>query len=124
VNEHLRTWTNNFGPVSMRLDLWDTGRTRDGKSELHYALWMSDRHGSAIFEGDEYWPSPLTAIDSDESAAGLLAFLSDDGESLAYARHDDDTEAAARYTTKQRRLLAENHEYLALWERELEGEEG
>jgi hypothetical protein len=124
VYDHLRTWTNHpTDSVSMRLDLWDTGRTRDGKSELRYALWICDGDltqfgNSALFEGEEFWPSPMDAIDSDHTAAALLSFMAADGESIAYG----DEERAERYTPKQRELLTGTRELISLWELELDGE--
>jgi len=121
--EHLRTWTNYpTTSVSMRLDLWDTGRTRDGKSELRYAFYLQDGRDAAIFEGEDFWPSPLHAIDSDTAAAGLLGFLGYDGESLAFD-HGEPADCAERYTQKQRELLANNHELIGLWSYELANEE-
>jgi hypothetical protein len=124
--EHLGTWT--FAPTetfSARLDLWDTGRTRDGKSELRYALWLCDGDltllgQSAIFEGEDFYPSPLHAIDSDVTAAALVSFLAADGEAIRFAPDDDYADARAHgYTEKQRELLASNYELLSLWEMEL-----
>ena len=85
--DHLRTWTTELDrDTSARLDLWDTGRTRDGKTELRYALAiipLSDVCAPVvIFDGEQFWPSPLHAIDSDESAAALLGFFAADGESM------------------------------------------
>ena len=45
----------------------------NGNSLLSYELI---HNGITIFEGDEYCPSPLHCIDSDESVGGLLHFLS------------------------------------------------
>jgi hypothetical protein len=124
VYEHLNTWTAYpTDAVSFRLDLWDTGRTRDGKSELRYALFIyagtPDGDDTALFEGEDFRPSPLHAIDSDETAAGLLSFFSNDGERLAYGYDAD--ELIERYTAKQRELLEANRELLSLWQYELEG---
>jgi len=127
--EHLGTWTESpTDALSMRLDLWDTGRTDGyGKSKLRYALWIcegnpADLNGtSAIFDGEDYCPSPLIAIDSDEAAGGLLAFFAADGETIRF--HDGlNVEMAGRYSKKQRELLESNYEHLGLWSSELEGE--
>jgi hypothetical protein len=56
------------------LKLWDTRRAdRYGKAILAYKLYDN---GQLIFKGDDFHCSPLHAIDSDETVAGLLAFLS------------------------------------------------
>ena len=122
--EHLRTWTANpTDSVSFRLDLWDTGRTRDGKSELRYALFVLEGSAadgqSAIFEGEDFHCSPLHAIDSDETAAALLSFFAHDGEMMSYGHEMEESS----YSIKQRTLLESNHELLSLWSYELEGAE-
>jgi hypothetical protein len=56
------------------LKLWDTHRSdRYGKSILAYKLYDN---GRLIFKGDDFHCSPLRAIDSNETVASLLAFLS------------------------------------------------
>jgi len=74
MSDHVRTWTAE----EFRLDLWDTGRTRDGKSVLHYALFDGTQpYGKGIvFEGEDFCASPMHAIDSDATVAALLSFLS------------------------------------------------
>jgi len=125
--EHLRTWVNtvDFVGWTVRLDLWDTGRTRDGKSELRYALAFVPEPATdltrrvVIFDGEEYWPAPSIAIDSDESAGGLLSFFAHDGESLSLGYSDDDS-LSGRYDTEQQRLLIEQYEAVSTWSTELE----
>src|SRR4029077_3024071 len=117
--DHLGTWTNyptTWG--AMRLDLWDTGRTRDGKSELRYTLYLRESGNAAVIDGEDFYPSPLHAIDSDETAAALLCFMAADGESLAYS--GDDADCFDRYRPIQRYLLRTFREHLAIWESELE----
>jgi hypothetical protein len=128
--EHLRTWTFDSGYLAARIDLWDTGRTRDGKSELRYALHVLEGKASdldsrsAIYEGEDFWPSPLHAIDSDATAAALLSFFVADGESIRWAPDSDYADERARgYTEKQRELLSAQYETLSLWASELEGAE-
>ena len=72
---HIRTW---FVEGEFRLDIWDTGRTRNGKSLLRYALfdYQQPIGKGMIFEGEDFCPSPLHAIDSDRTVGALLGFLS------------------------------------------------
>jgi hypothetical protein len=127
--DHLRAWTTELDrDTSARLDLWDTGRTRNGKSELRYALAIIPHSDTCspvvIFDGEEFWPSPLHAIDSDETAAALLSFFVADGESIRYAPDSDYADERARdYTERQRETLESNHELLSVWQNELEGAE-
>jgi hypothetical protein len=91
--EHVKT----FSQDGFRLDLWDTGHTDEyGKSILHYALFDEQQpNGKGIvFEGTGYRPSPLHAIDSDESVAGILSFLS-------LGEGDTDSEYFDNYTETQ-----------------------
>jgi hypothetical protein len=56
------------------LKLWDTHRSdRYGKTILAYKLFDN---GRLIFKGDDFHCSPLHALDSNATVAGLLAFLS------------------------------------------------
>jgi len=118
--EHLNTWTPNGFPSACeaRLDLWETGRTRDGKHELRYALWLMAEGRSATIEGEDFWPSPLHALDSDESAAGLLGFLAYDAEALRFGT--DDELIIQRYSERQRELLERLGDELSMWSSELE----
>lgn len=107
-NEHLKTWRRD----GFSLSLWQTGRTdRWGKSILAYQL--SD-HGTVIFTGSDYHCSPMHAIDSDEAAEGLLAFLSlRDG--------DTDDEYFAAYTPTQLAFRDSSRcEELSLWQFDLQ----
>lgn len=66
-----------------------------GKSELHYVLFdETEPFGRGIvFEGDDFHPSPLHAVDSDETVAALLGFLSlrpGDTDSEYFADYSDD----------------------------------
>ena len=66
----IRTWEQD----DFRLQLFDTGRTNHyGKSVLAYEFAHQD---IIIFEGEDFACSPLHAIDSDETVASLLTFLS------------------------------------------------
>lgn len=72
------------GP-QFRLKIWDTHRTAfGGKSRLGYRLSMGVGGESpvgnpaawkVIFEGEDFGCSPLHAVDSDETIAGIMGFL-------------------------------------------------
>src|SRR5262249_41773569 len=112
--EHLGTWNRDLDArTSVRLDLWDTGRVGDGKSELGYALAFvpdSVDTRATIVEGEDFRPSPLHAIDSDETASALLSFIAYYGET---------SEPIEGLTTRQRDTLRAWHEDLALWSSDL-----
>jgi hypothetical protein len=83
-----------MGPT-FTLHLFDTGKTDEyGKSILAYRLTQSD----TIFEGADYHCSPMNAIDSDESVAGLMGFLT-------LRPGDTDEDYFADYTPKQLAFL-------------------
>ncbi len=121
--EHLGTWTRDEGSTGFRLDLWDTGRTGEyGKATLRYALAVIAEPVDSrpiLLEGEDFHPSPLQAIDSDETAGGLLGFFAAYGEAIRYSGEDADVPA---FTRRQREALAEHGEALSLWSLELEGE--
>jgi hypothetical protein len=129
--EHLRTWVNtaDFVGWTVRLDLWDTGRTRDGKSELRYALAFVPEPATdlsrrvVIFDGEQYWPAPSIAIDSDESAGALLSFFAHDGEVLRFSDGNPEESITGEFTDEQRELLAAEYEAISLWSMELEADE-
>lgn len=81
---HMRTW-QHYG---VRVELFETGRRRQyGGSMVAYrffveakditigALPEGDPHWHLLAEGDDYGVSPMHGSDSDDSVAGLLAFL-------------------------------------------------
>jgi len=87
THELIREWKQD----GFRLELFDTYTTnRDGKARLAYRFYFStaDRPYPAnaysrfkgeehlIFEGEDFYCSPLHAIDSDECIGALLGFLS------------------------------------------------
>ncbi len=121
MNEHLGTWTSYPSETSYRLDLWDTGRTDSyGKSELRYALAIIAPPVDSrpvLFDGEDFHPSPLHAIDSDGAAGGLISFFSAYGESIRYSGDDADVPT---FTVRQRDALAAHYEDLSLWAMELE----
>jgi hypothetical protein len=122
--QHLGRWTHQEGNADYRLDLWDTGRTDPyGKATLRYALVLITPPVDSrivIFEGEDFHPSPLHAIDSDEVAGALLSFFAAYGESINYSGDDADVPA---FTPRQREALAAHCEVLTMWSYSLEGEE-
>ena len=89
--EPIRVWTRD----SFRLELFDTGRTDHlGKSRLAYRFFDSRMGARPIFQGADFCASPLHAIDSDATVAGLLSFLS-------LEAGDTDAEHFADYTPRQ-----------------------
>lgn len=119
--DHLGTWTRELdSDHSARLDLWDTGSVDSyGKSNLRYALAFIPEPPSdtsrrvVIWEGEDYHPSPLISIDSDESAAGLLGFASYYGET-------GDEDAIREIPVRVLDMLQEHSEELSFWSYELE----
>ena len=85
---HLRKWTQG----DYQLDLWDTeSRDENGKHMLAYRL---KHKGKMIFNGSDFCASPFHVIDSDDTVASILGFLSlDDG--------DTDPEYFDDYTPEQ-----------------------
>ena len=77
TGEMVTRWTRD-GYV---LRLFDAGTDDEGREVLSYAFsdlfwtWQGD-FGRRLFVGSDYRPSPLHALDSEESIAGLLGFLS------------------------------------------------
>jgi len=74
------------------LQLWDTDLTdRQGKERLAYVLYFD---GSIVFEGDDFFCSPLHSVDSDETVRSLMSFLT-------LRRGDTDAEYFESYTPEQ-----------------------
>ena len=83
MREPLRTlrlspYRKGCGPRFV-LKTFDTGRPNNGHHLLSYELWQVDsppaRVRMLLFRGEDFGCSPLHAIDSDESCAALLSFL-------------------------------------------------
>lgn len=77
------------------LRLYDAGTDDEGREVLRYVLsdlgW-TEQSGRRLFVGSDYKPSPLDAVDSQESIAGLLGFLSlreGDTDSEYFDGYDD-----------------------------------
>jgi len=97
-----------------RLKMWDTYETdRHGKSILGYEFF--DREGNLLFTGEDFSPSPMHAIDSDDSVRALLGFLT-------LRPGDTDEEYFAEYTPEQIDFAETDAESLQLYT--LEEEEG
>lgn len=127
MSDHLGTWTAEpTSDVAFRLDLWDTYRTSAlGKSILRYELTIVEGSGErsrepVTFEGEDFSPSPLHAIDSDATVAALLSFFAYDGETINRRERDDDNADGRTYTERQCEALAANYEALSLWGYELD----
>jgi hypothetical protein len=109
TKEHIRTWTDPDGN-GFRLELYDLNtRDRDGKWTLGYEFY---HHDALIFEGEDFYASPLHAVDSDATVAGLLTFLS-------LRPGDTDPDYFADYTEEQLAWAREWGETLSLYEDEL-----
>ena len=68
-------YRKGHGPT-FTLRTWDTGHTMQGKSRLRYELRQHDNGTTTVlFSGDDFGCSPLHAIDSDDTIAGLMSFL-------------------------------------------------
>ena len=82
-DQHLRTvrlhpFRPGHGPI-FTLTIWDTYKRSDqwGRAIVAYRFTMSFRgERTVLFEGDDFKPSPMYAVDSDEAVRNLLGFLS------------------------------------------------
>lgn len=118
---HLATWTSYQANVAFRVDLWDTGRTdHRGASVLRYSLGIIPQDldkRPIILDGEDYSPSPLISIDSDESAAGLIGFFA------AYAEMDPASDDAPTFTARQWEALKRYSDELSMWAHELDNDD-
>ena len=100
------------------LTVWDTGRTDASgmKSRLGYRLVADaphltkhSKHGERwiLFEGEDFCASPLHAIDSDETIAALMSFLT-------LRPGDTDREYFDGYTQAQLDFCDQDAEALAM----------
>lgn len=106
IRELVRVWREG----DFALDLYDSGQTRDGKAKLEYRFW---HRNDLIFSGADFFCSPLHAIDSDETLAALLTFLS-------LRPGDTDAEYFESYDDDQLRWAQTYGEELSLYAYELE----
>jgi len=104
----LRPYLPGRGPA-FTLTLWETGeRDRNGKERLRYRLTKSGAPGkpaSEVFDGDDFYASPLHALDSDATVRAVLGFLTlkpgdtdADAAQAAFARdHAEALDSEARH---------------------------
>ena len=110
----LTPYRKGYGP-RFTLTITDTGRTDHlGKFVLGYRLVQigntrtpDGRSRRVIFEGEDFACSPLHAIDSDDTIASLLGFLT-------LRPGDTDAEYFANYTDVQREYCDLHAETLAV----------
>jgi len=109
--EHIR----NFKRGPYRLELFDLQRRgHDGKWCLAYRLSLDiGNEENIIFAGADFRCSPLDAVDSDATVAGLLTFL-------ALRPGDTDREYFEDYTPAQLDFADHYGEELSLFALELE----
>jgi len=122
--DYLGTWTSDLFPVPHRgaLDLWDTNRTDwRGQSIVRYRLVLSIYAYSVTFEGEDFSPSPMLAIDSDAAAGACIAFFAAYADRYSGAGHEGD-EDAPDFTHEQWDALRANADGLSMWAAELEEE--
>ena len=106
----LRPYRKGMGP-SFTLTMWDTGRidwAGGVRTIVGYKLTMRE-HGKAttLFEAEDYKPSPVEAIDSDDSVNGLLGFLT-------LRKGDTDADWFDGYTPEQLAYCDQHAESLSL----------
>lgn len=111
-----RPYLKGQGPV-FRLKTWDTGRTGLGdKSLLGYRLSIGETKDqnvlgnpavwTVLFEGEDFGCSPMHAIDSDETIAAIMGFLT-------LRPGDTDAEYFDDYTDQQREYCDQHAEALS-----------
>jgi len=96
TGEQLAVWKRE----GWELRMYDDGIDDDGRQVIRYVLhdlrWVdgAGQFGRKLFKGTDYRPSPLIAVDSLDSIAGLLGFLS-------LGEGDTDSEYFDSYTDRQ-----------------------
>jgi hypothetical protein len=85
-------WRKGSGPRFI-LKLFDLGRGRVDRIGYELKMKFGDRT-VVLFAGDDFRPSPLHAIDSDETVVGLMSFLT-------LQKGDTDAEYFRNYTPAQ-----------------------
>ena len=90
-----------------RLTTWDTGRTGYGGNYLVGYRLSIIKPGTilTLFEGEDFGCSPLHCIDSDETVAGIMGFLT-------LRPGDTDAEYFEDYTPEQLAYCSEHAEAL------------
>jgi hypothetical protein len=94
------------GP-GFRLTVWDTRRTIGGKHRLGYRLALIEPGTIAhLFEGEDFGAPPMYAIDSDQTVAALMGFLT-------LRPGDTDRDYFANYTPAQLDFCSQHAEALS-----------
>lgn len=126
--EWLRTETHG----DFRVDLWNTGEEREGKSQLAYRLcWLdkqrareiaeergevdlpNDQVWEVVFAGERFYPGLSMSIDGDYALGTLIGFLS--------AKPGDvEDDFFKDYTERQLKFAEEHGEELSVWCADLE----
>jgi hypothetical protein len=92
-----------------RLQMWDNGEKYERGQRRNYIRYtFSDPQGNVVFSGDDYSPSPMHAIDSDDTVRGLLGFLT-------LKPGDTDDEYFEKYTPEQLEFADSSAEGLSMW---------
>jgi hypothetical protein len=104
---HLRTWAMD----GFVLEMYDTDK-KDSRGTTNIAFRLTDG-GEVIFQDDGFHPSPMDADDSDNTVAGMLAFL-------ALKEGDTDSEYFANYTPRQREWAGQRAEELQMLQIQME----
>jgi hypothetical protein len=80
-----------------------------GKEQIGYTLKMHKAKGKTVllFEGDEFYCSPLVAIDSNDAIKCLMSFLT-------LRKGDTDAEYFEKYTEEQKEYCEQYAEYLSM----------
>lgn len=104
----LAPYLRGHGPT-FHLMTWDTGRRdRRGQPYIGYRFTMREATGlrTLLFTGEDFSGSPLHAIDSDQTVASLLSFLT-------LRPGDTDADYFEGYTDVQRAYCDAHAETLA-----------
>ena len=102
-----RPYRKGMGPA-FKLWLWDTYTTGEyGKSRLGYRLAMIDKDKTTvIFEAEDFYASPMYAIDSNAAVASVMGFLTT-------RPGDTDQEYFDHYTPEQLDYCSQHAEALS-----------
>ena len=104
----LRPYRPGMGPIFC-LDLYDTGRTSGSHCDLAYVMTIRQAgavRARVLFAGSDYGSSPMHAIDSNATIAGLLTFLT-------CRPGDTDAEYFDVYTAEQLEFCEQHAETLS-----------
>ena len=103
----METYTYN----GYTLTVEESNNIRNGKVEVEYSL--TSPSGEVIFNGSDFYASPLHSATGKESAGSLLSFLT-------LRPGDTDSEYFDKYTPRQWEFVENEAEELSLWAMELE----